>query len=164
MSRSFKRMFAEAISDLLSSVCVSPQPSRILISQPLHDAIREIEAEVTKAHTNWHLVAALTGTKSYICTLDQGRTVADPFWAEEREDDVSVYMILDGLHFRAAMKADVLPSGISVFGRTADGIRVRHGEVDTNASPASPTLRLIAEERARIEAGAAKEPDEPAAD
>lgn len=155
MSRSFKRMFAEAISDLLSSVCVTPQPGRTLVSQPLHDAIREIEAEVAKGRTNWSVVAALTGTKSYICGARPEDETEHHFWAEEREDDVSVYMILDGLHFRAAMKANVMPSGLSAYCATPDGVQVRHGEVDTAASPTSPTLRLIAGERAKIEAGAA---------
>jgi hypothetical protein len=161
MSRSFKRSFAEAISDLLSSVGVTPEPGRTLVSLPLYDAICEIRDEVAKARTNWHLVAALTGTKSYICTVDQGRTIADPFWAEERGDDgPSVYGTLDQLHFRVAMRANVMPSGMTVFVGTPDGIGKQSGEVDTSASPTSPTFRLIARERARIEAGAATVPEE----
>lgn len=153
MSRSFKQRFRRDVSYLLASISVDPERGHILVSQPLHDAIREIEAEVNSPRTNWHLVAALTGAKSYIVTVPHGRSCDDPFWAEERADDEpSIYGILDGLHFRAAMRANVLPSGMSVFGGTAEGIDVRHGEVDTQAAPASPTLRLVAEERARIEA------------
>lgn len=153
MSRSFKRRFIDEVTALLCSVSVTPEPGQTLVSQPLHDAIGEIQDEVDKARTNWHLTAALTGVKSHIVSIEPGRTVGAPFWAEERaEDEPSVYAILDGLHFRAAMRANVMPSGLSAYVATTDGIRVQHGEVDTDASPTSPTLRLIAEERTRIEA------------
>ncbi|MEN6643993.1 MAG: hypothetical protein ABFE08_16270 [Armatimonadia bacterium] len=153
MSRSFKQRFRRDVSDLLASISVDPEPRRTLVSWPLFDALVEIEAEVNSPRTNWHLVAALTGAKSYIVTVPYGRSCDDPFWAEERADDEpSIYGILDGLHFRAAMRVGVLASGLSVFGGTADGVEIRHGEVDTQASPGSPTLRLIAAERARIEA------------
>lgn len=156
MSRSSKQRFADGISDLLASVSVTPEPGRTLVSQPLHEATREIEAEVGRPRTNWHLVAALTGVKSYICGARPGNENEHHFWEVRSGDDgPSVYGVLDTLHFRAAMRGNVLPSGLSVFGRTAEGVEVRHGEVDTSASTGSPTLRLIAKERARIEAAVA---------
>lgn len=143
----FKQKFTEAIADLLASVSMTPAPSRTVVSQNLFDAIREIEVELTKDRTDWHLMAALTGVKSYLCTVQRGRTSRESFWSEERgEDEVSVYSILDGLHFRAASHVGVLPSGMTEFRGTCEGIAVHSGEIDTAASPTSPTLRLLAEE------------------
>jgi len=153
MSRSFKQDFAEAVSDLLSVTSVTPEPGRILVSQPLDDAIREIEAELARPRTNWHLIAALTAVKSYVCGARPDDEAENHFWeVRSGNEGRDVYGTLDSLHFRAAMRVGVMPSGISVYAGTTEGIGVRHGEVDTSASPASPTLRLIAQERARIEA------------
>lgn len=154
MAKSSKQRFADEVSDLLQSVSVTPEAGRTLVSRPLHDAIREIEAEVGRPRTNWHLVAALTGVKSYICGARPDDVTENHFWEVRSGDDGrDVYRTLDSLHFRAASRVGVLPSGITVFGVTADGVGVQHGQVDTQTAPASPTLSLVAEERARIVAG-----------
>ena len=165
MSRSFEQRIAASVADLLLSVAVSPEPGRTLVSQALYDAIREIEAEVTSNRTNWNLVAALTGVKSYIVTVEPSRTIGDPFWVEQRgEGEASVYAILDGLHHEVCHKLDRVPSGRTEFRDTPRGAVAVSGQVDASASPTSPTLRLIAEERARIEAGSARMLAEPRED
>lgn len=153
MSRSFKQRFIDEVTALLQSVSVTPKPGRMLVSRPLHDALIEIIAEVNRPRTDWHLVAALTGVKSYICGARPDDVTENHFWEVRSGDDgPSVYGVLDTLHFRAAMRSNVLPSGLSAFGRTGDGVGIQHGEVDTTASSSSPTLRLIAAERLQIEA------------
>lgn len=160
MSKSFKQQFTDEITDLLHSVSTAPEQSGCtLVSQPLYDAIREIEGEVTRARTNWSLVTALTGVKSYISGVTGKETWDDPFWEQipvTETEEPSIYGILDDLHFRASTKAGRLSSGSVLYFATPTGIAVEHGEVQTDINPESPTLRLIAEERARIEADAAK--------
>ena len=159
MSKSFKQQFIKDMIELVHSVSVSPEPGRILVSQPLYDAIREIEAEVTRDRTNWKLVTALTGVKSYISGVTGNETWDDPFWEQipaTETEEPSIYGILDDLHFRASTKVGRLSSGSVLYFATPTGIAVEHGEVQTDINPDSPTLRLIAEECARIEADAAK--------
>ena len=157
MSKSLKQEIVTAVSDLLLSVSVTPEPGSTTVSRSLFDAIREIAAEVAKGRTDWHLVAALTGVKSYICGARPEDETKCHFWEVRTEDEGrDVYAILDAVHFRAASHVGVLPSGVTAFIGTCEGMAVHSGEIDTSASSTSPTLRLIAEERARIEAGSAE--------
>lgn len=157
MSKSFKQQFTDEINDLLQSISVSPEPGRILVSQALYDAIREIEGEVTRTRTNWKLVTALTGVKSYISGVTGNETWDDPFWEQipaTGTDESGVYGVLDDLHHKASMEIGRMPSGMTMYSATPTGIAVEHGEVQTDINPESPTLRLIAEECAKIEADA----------
>jgi len=122
-----------------------------VVSRALWDAMEEIMVELLRPRTNWKLVAALTGVKSWICSGAKA-SEAGPFWSKLHGVD-GPYYVLDGLHHDVSRKVQQLPSGMSEY--TADG--ARHGGVDTSVSPTSPTLRLIAVERAALDARAAAE-------
>lgn len=140
-----------ATMEMLQLKCASDgSQHRHHISQPLCDAMKEIVAELERPRTNWKLVAALTGVKSFIINrAKEPDGNVNHFWSRISRD--GPYTVLDDLHHRACLHIGKLPSGMmTVFTGTPSGIVMESGEVDTLASSDSPTLRLIAEERAGI--------------
>ena len=118
-------------------------------SRDLHVALTEIETELRRPRTNWHLVAALTGVKSYIAGKRGGpHGSVNHFWSKVHGQD-GPYRILDGLHHEASWRVQQMPSGMTESSGGPRGISKREGEVDTSFD--SPTLRLIAQEHAAIE-------------
>jgi hypothetical protein len=94
------------------------------------------------------LVAALTGVKSWISSGANGPDgVVNPFWSKPKGED-GPYSVLDDLHHEVCWKVQRLPSGMTEY--TSSGSH--HGEVDTSASPTSPTLRIMAQEAAELDA------------
>ena len=143
--RSFKQRFIDEVVGLLVR-CASDGRSHS-VSQALYDALQEILEELDRPRTNWRLVAALTGVKSWINTGANHK--GNPFWSKLNGVSDGPYLVMDDLHHKACQKVQRLPSGMTEY--TATGV-VRHGEVDTSVSPTSPTLQLIAKLRADLEA------------
>ena len=86
MARSPKQRFIDEVNALLDSVSVTSKPDRTLVSHALHDALIEILAEVNRSRTNWQLVAALTGAKSYVVTTAVGQSCNDPCGPRNRRN------------------------------------------------------------------------------
>ena len=146
--KSSKQHFLDAITTLQIRVASEGRYHRA--SRDLHAALSEIEAELLKPRTNWHLVAALTGVKSYISNRAKDRDGGvNHFWTKIHGQD-GPYSVLDTLHHDASWKVNQMPSGGTEYIGTPRGLQVRRGEVDTSASSSSPTLKLIAEEHAFI--------------
>ena len=139
--QTFKQDFLNSITSLQISISSSGRYHRA--SHDLHAALKEIEVELLRPRTNWRLIAALTGVKSYIAGKAKGVDGVNHFWSRINGPK-GPYSVLDGLHFEASFKVNQMPSGMTEF--TANG--ARSGEVDTSFN--SPTLKLIAEEHAAI--------------
>ncbi|MEN6547898.1 MAG: hypothetical protein ABFE07_17820 [Armatimonadia bacterium] len=117
------------------------QGEGVRVTEAVVVAVDEVLAELQKPRTDWYLVATLLSFKSYVC----GALFPNEPFCEDHEhnqtvlgEGVSVYSILDGLQFRAAMLADVMPAGMTAY--TAGGKHEERYPRDEG----SPTLRNIA--------------------
>jgi len=103
-------------------------------------AVDEALAELERPDVRWPVLATLLRVKSYVCG---GRAKGEPFCEDSDHNDsvvgASVYSVLDGLQFRAAMAAGMMPAGMAVF--HADG-SVRSEPLDTTLVE-SPTIGLM---------------------
>ncbi len=153
-SKGFKQQFIEDI-DLLALHCASNGNSHV-VSQALHDAIQEIFVEVKRKRTDWDFVAALTAVKSVICSRakrEDGHK--NSFWSKDPSPQ-GPYAVLDRLHHEACSRVCVQPSGETVYlGVEGGGIVKQDGEgieeeEGRTSWKNSPTLRLIAKEKAYI--------------
>lgn len=139
----FKQKFKQQVSGLALRCASDGATSRHLISQELHDALAEIEAELRKPRSNWRLIAALCGVKSFIAgkakRLDGGK---NHFWSKIKGEN-GPYSVLDRLAHEAAYHSNVVPAGGIEYTATPTGIRKR--ELDISGE--SPTLTLMRKER-----------------
>ena len=98
------------------------QAEGVRVTKAVVIAVDEALAEVRRPRTNWYAVATLLSAKSYLCgAMVEG----DPFCEDRLHNELvlgdgrSVYGILDGAQFQAAMLVGVLPSGMTCY--TAQG-------------------------------------------
>jgi hypothetical protein len=140
-----RKTFKQKVTDEVGRLQVRCSTDGVvhLVSSALWNAMEEIMDELLKPRTNWKLIAALTGVKSYISNGPKGPDgLVNHFWSKLVHVD-DPYSVLDDLHHRVCRKVRRLPSGMTEV--TTMGSR--HGEVDTSVSSTSPTLSLIAQER-----------------
>lgn len=100
---------------------------------------------------DYELAYQISACKSLVCgEMDTGRNRQDHFRedgdANEKALGGSIYMLLDGVHFKLAMKVGKLSSGMMVVSRSPEGLsmeEMRHeGE--------HPIVRRIQSENRRI--------------
>lgn len=136
-----KQRVQQRLEHLRSLLTTDWKSDAARVTEAVVAALDEVLAEVSKPRSDWHLVAALLSCKSYIC----GALVDGEPFCEDRDHNEavlgegdSVYSILDGLQFRAAMLAHSLPAGMTVY--SANGKQEEAYARDGD----SPTMRNIA--------------------
>ena len=138
---SFKQNFRRQLS-LLTMRCASDGRYH-RVSKDLWAAFQEIEAELSKPRTNWRLVAALCGVKSYISDRAKDRDGGvNHFWSRLHGQD-GPYRVLDHLAHEAAFHANTLPSGMVEYIGTDRGIAKREADLSGD----TPTLNLMRQEQ-----------------
>lgn len=136
-----KQTFVQNLEELRAALTTDWQADGVRGTDAVVTAVEEVLTELRKSRSNWYRVATLLTCKSYLCgSMLQG----EPF-CEDRDhneavlgEGVSVYSILDGLQFRAAILAGRMPAGMTAY--TADGKE----EEDYPRDGDSPTMRNIA--------------------
>ena len=137
---SFKQDFIRQIKMLMIRCATDGKYHRV--SKDLWAAFEEILAELSKPRTNWSLVAALCGVKSYITDRAKGRDgEVHHFWSKLHGMD-GPYRVLDRLAHQAAYRASTLPSGMVEYIGTDTGIVKREADLSGD----SPTLNLMRQE------------------
>jgi hypothetical protein len=141
---SFRRMKTE-LESLRSRMTTVPSAPGVRVSAELIQAVDDALTAVRRK--DWGLLARVLAVKSY---LVEG--LAEDGEHRFREDGATsvavlggtVYSLLDGLQFEAALNADVLPAGMTAFVANGDGtIRKEEAEVGGDELP---TLALIRQE------------------
>lgn len=136
-----KQRFVERLGELRSGLTTDWQGEGVRVTEAVVLAVDEVLAELHKPRSDWYVIATLLTAKSYLC----GALLPDEPFCEDRGhneqvlgEGVSVYSTLDGLQFRAATFANVMPAGMVAY--TAAGkeeeLYPRDGD--------SPTMRSIA--------------------
>lgn len=136
-----KHRFVDRLTHLRSMLTTNWESEGVRVTEAVVVAVGEVLAELRKPRSNWYVTATLLSFKSYVCgTAFPG----EPFCEDSNHNQtvlgegVTVYSILDGLQFRAAMLANVMPAGMVAY--TAEGKEEERYPHDGN----SPTLRNIA--------------------
>lgn len=136
-----KQRFLERLTHLRSLLTTDWEDDGVRVTEAVVTAADELVAELHKPKSDWYLIATLLTCKSYVC----GAAFPGEPFCEDNEhnqtvlgEGVTVYSILDGLQFRAAMLARVMPAGMTVY--TAEGKDEERYPRDGD----SPTLRNIA--------------------
>lgn len=136
-----KQRFIERLEDLRRRLTTDWQSDGVRVTEAVVTAADEVLAELHKPRSDWYLIATLLTSKSYLC----GQLLDGEPFCEDNEhnqtvlgEGVTVYSILDGLQFKAAMTANVMPAGMTVYSAEgkAEERYPRNGD--------SPTLRNIA--------------------
>ena len=140
---SFRRMGREV--ENLRSRAVSPSFPGVRVSYDVLQAIED--ALVAVKRKDWSLLSRVLAVKSYMVgelAPDDEHHFREDHSHNEEVLGESVYSLLDGLQFEAAMNADVLPAGTTAFIANGDGtIRKEEAEVGGDELP---TLALIRQE------------------
>ena len=146
------QIVARKLQIILNRMVTNPEQGGCLVSPALKEAVQEAIAVALTG--DWGRLAALLRVKSYVCGV-QGlppNEFEEPFWEDTSrfgDDQPTVYSLLDGLQFRAAMRAEVIPSGITVYGVLVGGTLTRDEAPPHPVEDASPTIRLMRECDAR---------------
>lgn len=113
-----KQRFIERLEDLRSRLTTDWQGDGVRVTEAVAIAVDEVLAELHRSRSNWYLIATLLSSKSYLC----GALVEEEPFCEDLENNrevvgegVSVYTIMDGLQFRAALLAGVMPAGMTAY-------------------------------------------------
>jgi hypothetical protein len=109
--------------------------NKVLVSNPLHAAIKEIIAACKKGEC--HLAHKLLGVKSLICSA---KIRGEAFWEKGNGTGISLYTTLDSMEFEASMALNKIPRGIVCV--TSCGMVSAEDPTDPLESP---TLKLIIE-------------------
>lgn len=142
-----KQKMQKALEDLRPLLTTDWHSDGVRVTEAVVAAVGEVLDELRRPRSDWYRVAALLSCKSYLC----GAVVeAEPF-CEDRDhneavlgDGVSVYSLLDGLQFEAAMMANVMPAGMTAY--TAQGKCEERYRLDVH----SPTMQSIALAERRV--------------
>lgn len=117
-----KQRVAQTLTNLRPLLTTDWQADDARVTDAVVTAVDEALAEIRRPRTNWYAVATLLSCKSYLCgALVEG----EPFCEDRDHNELvlgeggSVYTVLDGAQFAAAMLADVLPAGMTAY--TAQG-------------------------------------------
>lgn len=136
-----KQRFLSKLTHLRSLLTTNWESDGVRVTEAVVVAVDEVLHELRKSRSDWYLVATLLSCKSYLC----GALLPDEPFCEDNPhnqgvlgEGVTVYSILDSLQFKAAMTANVMPAGMTMYSaeRKAEERYPRSGD--------SPTLRSIA--------------------
>ena len=136
-----KQRMIERLTHLRSLLTTDWESDGVRVTEAVVVAVDEVLADLRQWRTGWYRVATLLTCKSYVCGA---MFPGEPFCEDNEHNQsilgegVSVYSILDGLQFRAAMLAKVMPAGMTAY--TAEGKEEERYPRDGD----SPTLRKIA--------------------
>lgn len=136
-----KQRSLERLTQLRSLLTTDWHGEGVRVTEAVVTAADEVLAKLHKPKSDWYLITTLLSSKSYLC----GQLLDEEPFCEDNEhnqtvlgEGVTVYSILDGLQFRAAMLAKVMPAGTTAY--TSAGKEEEAYPRDGD----SPTLRDIA--------------------
>ncbi len=136
-----KQRFLDRLTHIRSLLTTDWEGDGVRATEAVVTAADEVLAELHKPKSDWYLIATLLSCKSYVCGA---AFPGEPFCEDSNHNQsvlgegVTVYSILDSLQFKAAMTANVMPAGMTMY--SAEG----KAEERYPRSGDSPTLRSIA--------------------
>ena len=133
--------FSAELRALRQRLTVDWSAPGLRVTPPVVVAVDEALAELERPKVRWSVVATLLRAKSHLCGQEMpGEPFAEDAVHNESTGGASVYAVLDGLQFTAAMAADMLPAGMAVMYSDGSAAEERLDATVTD----SPTVRLMA--------------------